>query len=240
MSQKNSNDIQCKIDMRKRYLEYSYQNYKILQCDNQKIQFDYLKLYITLSTIVMTAIATALIYFNIIVSYKQIPFPRCWSDFFIILFMFLSFTTSLWLFIESVFQMKGKSPYSFPFSCLQLAIDWMQNEDKKRTDEEKEILEIDQLDGMLNELAKSLDVIVKDAEQVGKKLRKLNKLLVFSVFSGILGLVIVLTANNKTIEVVMPEENTVQQEVKEATQPPNTTRDIQTKSDKSEKSSNNE
>ena len=197
MSQKeDNNDLQLKIDMRKTYLNYGYQDFKILQCDNQKIQFDYLKMYITLSTIVLSAISTSLIYFNIIKQQSPILFPKCWSEFFIILFMSSSFFSSLCLFVKGVMLLRGKNSYNFPFSNLHPVIEWMKNEDKNRTDTEKKELELCQLEFMLSILAKSLDVIAKDAGDVGKILRTLNQLLIFSILTGIFGLFTILATNN--------------------------------------------
>lgn len=168
-------------------LSYSYQEYKHLATDRQNIQLAYLKTYISLSSIIIGAIVSSIVFFNFI-SDSVLICPKSWPEFFSFIFISISFILAIVIFIAGVDLLRGRENRPIPFGNINSTLTWIKEQNTALISETA--LEIEFLETSLKIIAESLEKLIKITERIGIKLRIISLGLIGAMLFGLVGILI--------------------------------------------------
>ena len=163
-------------------LNYGYQEHKTICIDRQKIQFDYIKLYATLSSIIIGAIFSAASFFEL---KNQIAHPKDLVQASYLSMLTFSIGICLYVFIVAVGLLRGNAKTLFPFGGVGKTFDWIN--DNYRCSPEKGSFEIEILKFFVGSVTQNLENSLSDIERIGKKLSILSQLLRVGIMLAFIG-----------------------------------------------------
>lgn len=164
-------------------LNYGYQEHKTICINRQRIQFDYIKLYATLASIIIGAIISAASFFDLKEHIIQ-PKDIMQSMYFMVLIV--SIGICLYVFLISISLLRGKSKTPFPFGGISKTYEWIHDNYGYYSD--KDLFEIDILKSFVVSVTQSLEESIIDIERIGKKLSMLSLLLRIGILLAFLGI----------------------------------------------------
>ena len=103
-------------------LNYGYQEHKTICIDRQRIQFDYIKLYATLASIIIGAIISAASFFDL---KEHIIQPKDIMQSLYFMVLIVSIGICLYVFLISISLLRGKSKTPFPFGGISKTYEWI-------------------------------------------------------------------------------------------------------------------
>ncbi len=164
-------------------LNYGYQEHKAICIDRQKIQFDYIKLYATLSSIIIGAILSAASFFEL---KEKIILPKNIMQSCYLSVLLVSIGICLFVFIVAIGLLRGKAKTPFPFGGIGKTFDWVNGNYKLYT--EKELFELELLKSFVSSVTQSFEDSLQDIERIGTWLNILSRLLRLGILFAFLGI----------------------------------------------------
>ena len=164
-------------------LDYGYQEYKVMCVDRRKIQFDYIKLYTTLSSIIIGAVLSAASFFDL---KSQLALPQNLTQLICISSLVLSIFCCLYVFIIAVRLLHRKTITPFPFGGIGKTSDWVNRSYRDFTD--KNSFEAEFLKNFIQSVTQCLDNSLSEVIKIEKKLNIIPRILILGIFLAVTGI----------------------------------------------------
>lgn len=169
-------------------LKYAYEEYRHLAIDRQNIQISYIKIYLTLSSIIISALVSASIFLKVASSGNTLPFPKNWTEVISLIFLFLSFILSLYVFMKGIDLLRGRIERRFPFAKIEDSFTWLEENRTSFNSEEK--LEVELLKSLIKSTSSDLEELLKNVKFIGKNLRCMSRILIGATSCALIGVMI--------------------------------------------------
>lgn len=170
-------------------LEYGYKEYNNLAIDRQNLQLAYLKTYISLSSVIIGAIVSTMIFFEILPNKFVFQLNRCELELGVF-FIILSFLLAVVIFISGVDLLRGRERRPIPLAGIKKTIIWMEKEELRLPSLSNDHLETELLKSLLKAVAESVEDLVQITERIGTRLRTMSIGLIASAGFGLTGVLI--------------------------------------------------
>lgn len=165
-------------------LTNAYQEYRHLAIDRQNIQLTYTKTYITLASVIISAVLSAALFFSVAQD-GTLSRPQTTADIICLFFVGLSLISALLVFIGGVDLLRGREKRPLPFAKIKLSCSWVK--ENKHLFSTEEQLEVELLESLLQPVVEGIEDLLIIVGRVGKRLRIISWVLIISTISGLIG-----------------------------------------------------